>query len=160
MRRIFERRPKMVMTISTKTFVLTVLLLSAGAGAMSMLMPWFVIKVSTYYTLTVSGWDLFVDSMNDFDIDYSYVNMMPFIAFIFSFVAMYGVARSFYRRKRQPTIVIGGMGMIIAVLIFSTYDYSYSPMSYFMGAGAVITLIAGLVVLLGGAMIISPKSRL
>jgi len=134
--------------------IYSILILVGGLiGIIAVFLAWIDVDFGIFGSYTVSGWEIVRESLEDpalGDISESYVQWMPLIVLIFSVVGLLiGLTALLKPRKEMGAgAIVCGILAVIAGILF----YTYESISDVAGMGIYLAMVAGIVMVIFGAL--------
>ena len=133
--------------------IYSILILIGGLiGVLAVFLAWIDIN-GIFISYTWSGWEIIRESINNpalGDISDSYAQWMPLIVLIFSVVGLLiGLTALLKPRKEVGAgAIVCGILVVIAGILF----YTYESISNYAGTGIYLAIVAGIVMVIFGAL--------
>jgi hypothetical protein len=124
-------------------------------GLLSVFMAWFEISIG-WVTVSMSGWEIIRESVDG--MDGGYVQWTPLIVMIFSVIALLIGLSTLVKPHKAAGMgaLVSGILVLIGAILFYTYTEKVGlvtlRMSDYLGTGVYLAIVAGIIIIIFGAL--------
>ncbi|MCL1810944.1 MAG: hypothetical protein FWG41_01810 [Methanomassiliicoccaceae archaeon] len=143
---------------STSSIYSILVLLGGLIGVIAVFIAWISMDLGLWGTFEVTGWEIIRESLDNpslGSLSDDYVQWMPLLVLIFSAIGLItgliGVLKP--RKEFGAGAVVCGLLTIVAAVVFYLYDF----IKDFAGMGIYLAIVAGVMMLIFGALRLSTK---